>query len=289
MPGSSSPVIENPWQTLRRFTSARIALGRAGVSLPTDAQLAFQLAHAQARDAVHLALDAEHLQAALRAAEIPGAAESYILHSAAQDRLTYLQRPDLGRRLSDASRGMLTDADHQFIQQAPLYDVGFVVADGLSALAISNNTVPFLATLQTRIAAHGWRQAPLAIVRQGRVAVGDEVGSLLRTRLVVVLIGERPGLSSPDSMGLYISWMPRVGMSDAERNCISNIRPGGMSYSEAAYRLDYLLVEARRRQLTGVQLKDESGVEAVLEDASKRPQVPASLSFLTPVTPANEG
>lgn len=271
----ASPVTDNPWQTLRRFTSARIALGRAGVSLPTQPQLAFQLAHAQARDAVHLALDAEGLQQQLRDAGIPGAADSHILHSAAADRLTYLQRPDWGRRLGEASRQALlaaTGADDA------VYDIGFVIADGLSALAIANNAVPFLATLQQRIAARGWRHAPLAIVRQGRVAVGDEVGSLLRTRLVVVLIGERPGLSSPDSMGLYISWMPRVGMSDAERNCISNVRPGGMRYEEAAYRLDYLLTEAQQRQLTGVQLKDESAHQVVLDTAA----APASLSFLTP-------
>ncbi|MBB5190951.1 ethanolamine ammonia-lyase small subunit [Silvimonas terrae] len=278
MARATSPVTENPWQTLRRFTSARIALGRAGVSLPTHAQLAFQLAHAQARDAVHQALDATQLQQQLIATDIPGAPESHILHSAAPDRLTYLQRPDLGRRLSEDSRAALTGVDTP--HNAPLYDIGFVIADGLSALAIATNAVPFLAALQTRLAAHGWHQAPLTIVQQGRVAVGDEVGSLLRTRLVVVLIGERPGLSSPDSMGIYISWMPRVGMSDAERNCISNIRHGGMSYAEAAWRLDYLLTQAQQRQLTGVALKDESGADNVPGVIHQ----PAGLSFLTPPT-----
>ena len=286
MPKPPSPVIENPWQALRRFTAARIALGRAGVSLPTQAQLAFQLAHAQARDAVHLALDAEHLQQQLIAAEIPGAAHSQILQSAAPDRLTYLQRPDLGRRLSDASRQALLASYPP--ATGPLYDVGFVIADGLSALAISRNAVPFLAALQTRLAARNWRQAPLAIVRQGRVAVGDEVGSLLRTRLVVVLIGERPGLSSPDSMGLYISWMPRVGLSDAERNCISNVRPEGMRYDEAAYKLDYLLAEALRRQLTGVQLKDESAGETRLETTAQTIDSAPGQSFLTPPAPADK-
>ena len=278
MPKPPSPVIENPWQTLRRFTAARIALGRAGVSLPTAPQLAFQLAHAQARDAVHLALDAQQLQQQLHAAGIPGAADCHILDSAAPDRLTYLQRPDLGRRLSAASRLALAAAGDEV--ESRIYDVGFVIADGLSSLAISSNAVPFLAAIQARLALRNWVQAPLAIVRQGRVAVGDEVGSLLRTRLVVVLIGERPGLSSPDSMGLYISWMPHVGMSDAERNCISNVRAEGMRYDEAAYKLDYLLGEAHKRQLTGVALKDESAANLI--NPAEPPDMPRSLSFLTP-------
>ena len=281
MAKQATPVTDNPWQALRQFTAARIALGRAGVSLPTAPQLAFQLAHAQARDAVHLALDVAQLQQQLITADIAGARECRVLDSAAADRLTYLQRPDLGRRLSDTSRAALMPpqmehAQQEYAQQdharpeARLYDLAFVIADGLSSLAISKNAAPFLAVLQQRIAPHQWTQAPLTIVRQGRVAVGDEVGSLLRARLVVVLIGERPGLSSPDSMGIYLSWMPQVGMSDAQRNCISNVRPQGMGYDEAAYKLDYLLTEAYRRQLTGVALKDESGAEeAVLDSPAK--------------------
>jgi ethanolamine ammonia-lyase small subunit len=267
MPDNKSPVVDNPWQALRQFTAARIALGRAGVSLPTAPQLAFQLAHAQARDAVHLALDTETLRMQLLQAGIPGADACQVLDSAATDRLTYLQRPDLGRRLSDVSRSSLTafagdpevkQAGKGEGQQERIYDLAFVIADGLSSLAIARNAVPFLQAVQQRIAPRNWTQAPPTIVRQGRVAIGDEIGSLLRTRLVVVMIGERPGLSSPDSMGLYLSWMPRVGMSDAERNCISNVRPEGMRYDEAAGKLDYLLAEAHRRQLTGVSLKDES-------------------------------
>ena len=257
MANDKSPVIDNPWQALRRFTAARIALGRAGVSLPTSPQLAFQLAHAQARDAVHLALDAEQLRRQLTDAGIAGAAACRILDSAAGDRLTYLQRPDLGRRLSAASCRELASAV-QAQGGDRLHDLAIVIADGLSSLAIARNTVPFLVALQRRIAGREWKQAPLTIVRQGRVAIGDEVGSLLGAKLVAVLIGERPGLSSPDSMGLYLSWMPRVGMADAERNCISNIRPEGMGYEEAALKLDYLMSEASRRQLTGVALKDES-------------------------------
>jgi len=257
MANNKSPVVDNPWQGLRRFTAARIALGRAGVSLPTSPQLAFQLAHAQARDAVHLALDVEQLKRQLIDAGIPGAADCRVVDSAASDRLTYLQRPDLGRRLSDSARAALGDA----CPDTGMVDLGIVIADGLSSLAIAKNAAPFLAALQQRIAAKGWTQAPPVIVRQGRVAIGDEIGSLLRTRLVVVLIGERPGLSSPDSMGLYLSWMPRIGMADSERNCISNVRPEGMRYEEAAYKLDYLLTQAHQRQLTGVALKDESCAE----------------------------
>ncbi|MBB3213451.1 ethanolamine ammonia-lyase small subunit [Herbaspirillum sp. Sphag1AN] len=260
MPTPPTLVTDNPWHTLRRYTAARIALGRAGVSLPTNAQLAFQLAHAQARDAVHLALDAAQLQQQLIDANIHGASTCKIVDSAASDRLTYLQRPDLGRRLSDDSRKALDDGD-----QARHYDLAFVIADGLSSLAITRNAVPFLAVLQSKIAARHWTLAPLSIVRQGRVAIGDEIGSLLHARLVVILIGERPGLSSPDSMGLYLTWMPTVGMNDAQRNCISNVRPQGMSYEEAATKLDYLLAEALRRELTGVALKDESSTDAPLK------------------------
>ena len=259
MADNKSPVIDNPWQALRQFTAARIALGRAGVSLPTAPQLVFQLAHAQARDAVHLALDADTLRTQLLQAGIPGTEACQVLDSAAVDRLTYLQRPDLGRRLSDAARAQLSSAvGITQAQEDRIYDLAFVIADGLSSLAIARNAVPFLQAVQQRIAPRNWTQAPPTIVRQGRVAIGDEIGSLLRTRLVVVMIGERPGLSSPDSMGLYLSWMPRTGMTDAERNCISNVRPEGMRYDEAAGKLDYLLAEAHRRGLTGVGLKDES-------------------------------
>jgi ethanolamine ammonia-lyase small subunit len=246
----SNVVVENPWQALRRFTDARIALGRAGVSQPTEAQLAFQLAHARARDAVHAALDVARLAGALEA----GLGVACLrLHSAAVDRHAYLQRPDLGRRLHAASRAALTAGGH---------DLAIVVADGLSALAIEQNALPFLQALLPRLALDGWSLAPLAIVEQGRVAVGDEVGQVLGAKAVLVLIGERPGLSSPDSMGLYFTWAPRIGLTDESRNCISNVRPAGLSYTDAAARLHYLLVEARRRGLSGVLLKDESGLEA---------------------------
>jgi len=247
-------VIDNPWQALRRFTDARIALGRAGISLPTQPQLAFQLAHAKARDAVHLALDVGRLARALQDIST----DCIPLHSAAADRQVYLQRPDFGRRLDAASRAALIARQAPVAETRP-YDLAFVVVDGLSALAIEQNAAPFLTQVQRRMAAESWSLAPICIVEQGRVAIGDEVGELLGARLVVVLIGERPGLSSPDSMGLYLTWMPRVGLTDASRNCISNVRPAGLSYEEAAYKLHYLLSEARRRELSGVDLKDETG------------------------------
>ncbi len=247
-------ITDNPWQALRQFTAARIALGRAGVSQPTSVQLDFQLAHAQARDAVHRELDAAALAAAL--APLPGLAPALILHSAAESRARYLQRPDLGRQLDDASRGLVRAA-----AGAP-YDVAFVIADGLSALAIEQNAVPFLAVLLARLQLDGWSIAPPAIVREGRVAVGDEVAACLQARAVVVLVGERPGLSSPDSMGLYLTWQPRIGLPDSSRNCISNVRPAGLSYADAAHTLHYLLSEARRRGLSGIKLKDETEAAA---------------------------
>jgi ethanolamine ammonia-lyase small subunit len=249
-------VIPNPWQALRRYTAARIALGRSGVSQPSASQLAFQLAHAQARDAVHRALDTPRLRQAI-ADELQ--LTDIALRSAAESRQVYLQRPDLGRRLHPSSRAVLQEEGHKQKQGS---DLAIVLADGLSALAIEQNALPFLRALLPRIAAQGWTLAPLAIVEQGRVAVGDEVGELLGARAVLVLIGERPGLSSPDSMGLYLTWAPRVGLTDERRNCISNVRPAGLGYEEAAAKLHYLLAEACRRQLTGIALKDESTNDA---------------------------
>jgi len=262
-------VTANPWQALRQFTDARIALGRAGVSLPTAAHLAFQLAHAQARDAVHLALDATVLSQSLGA--IAGNQPCLCLHSAVADRTAYLQRPDLGRRLDEASRKTLQELKITGTQAgARPFDLAFVVVDGLSALAITQNAAPFLGVLQRRIAAENWSVAPICVVSQGRVAIGDEVGELLGAKAVVVLIGERPGLSSPDSMGLYLTWMPRVGLLDDSRNCISNVRPAGLRYEDAAYKLHYLLAQAHKRQLSGVGLKDETLADPQLRAASQK-------------------
>lgn len=252
--------IVDPWQALRRLTPARIAPGHTGISQPTGAQLDFQLAHAQARDAVHFELDTEALQNAL-AVSWTGLPPALRLHSAAENRNVYLQRPDLGRRLDEPSRVAAAAV-------AGTYDLAFVVADGLSALAVARHAAPFLAVLRARLEAEAWSVSPAAIVEQGRVAVGDEVGELLGAKIVVVLIGERPGLSSPDSMGLYITWAPRVGLTDERRNCISNVRPDGLRYEDAAAKLHYLLGEARRRQLTGVALKDETTGEPALAGGS---------------------
>lgn len=258
MSQEKSPVSANPWAALRQFTAARIALGRAGVSLPTAAQLAFQLAHAQARDAVHRALDVPQLASALGAALGEPGPCCLALHSAAADRNIYLQRPDLGRRLDAASHALLAARNTAECAPERHYDLAFVVADGLSALAIEQHAAPLLAIVRRRIEAEPWSIAPICIVAQGRVAVGDEVGALLGAKAVVVLIGERPGLSSPDSMGLYLSWMPRAGLTDAERNCISNVRPAGLRFEDAAHKLHYLLSEMHRRQLSGIGLKDET-------------------------------
>jgi ethanolamine ammonia-lyase small subunit len=262
MSESKPLVTANPWHTLRQFTAARIALGRAGISQPTEPQLQFQLAHARARDAVHRAMDAQALAQAFAAGFPNAPMPPLVLHSAAENRGIYLQRPDLGRRLDAASRTAvqaLSGGDPE-----PPWDVAFVIADGLSALAIEQNALPFLQVLMPRLSMESWRIAPLAIASQGRVALGDEVGELLGARAVVVLIGERPGLSSTDSMGIYLTWQPRIGLTDASRNCISNVRPAGMTYEDAAHKLHYLLSEARRRGLSGVGLKDETDTAARL-------------------------
>ncbi|VEF13061.1 ethanolamine ammonia-lyase small subunit [Pseudomonas fluorescens] len=242
---------QNPWLELRRLTPARIALGRTGTSLPTQAQLDFQFAHAQARDAVHLAFDHAGLGAQLS----ERGRESLLLHSAAQDRNSYLQRPDLGRKLSDESAQTLRD----YATAHPGgVDLVIVVADGLSALAVHRHTLPFLTRLEEQMNGDGWSLAPVVLVEQGRVAIGDEIGQLLGAQMVVMLIGERPGLSSPDSLGLYFTYAPKIGLTDAFRNCISNVRLEGLSYGMAAHRLLYLMREACRRQLSGVNLKDEA-------------------------------
>lgn len=250
----------DPWQALRRFTAARIGLGHTGISQPTRAQLDFQLGHARARDAVHGALDTAQLSAALAQAW-PASSCPLLLHSAAADRNIYLQRPDLGRQLDAPSRQMLLARRGDVTCELP-YDLAVVVADGLSALAIMRHAAPLLQALHARLEAQletqAWRLAPLVIVQQGRVAVGDEVGELLGANIVLVLIGERPGLSSPDSMGLYLTWAPRVGLTDERRNCISNVRPAGLQVDDAAARVHYLTAEAYRRELSGVHLKDES-------------------------------
>lgn len=232
---------------LHALTPARVGLGRTGVSQRTTDMLDFQRAHAQARDAVHARLESAAIAAALK--EIFGG-DVLRVRSAATDRAKYLQCPDLGRRLDKESREILERAPEE------VCDLAIVIADGLSALAVERHAVALLKELLPLL--ESWRLGPMCVVEQGRVAICDEIGAALKAQLCVVLIGERPGLSSPDSLGAYITWGPRPGRTDADRNCISNIRVEGLSYREAAAQLALYLAEARRRELTGTTLKLET-------------------------------
>lgn len=245
----TGPVVPpDPWSALRAHTAARIALGRCGASLPTAEWLRFGVAHAQARDAVHQGLDEVALARSLAAHGF----ETVVVESEAADRPTYLQRPDLGRRLSARSRGLL-----QAVRGDPP-DVLLVLGDGLSAAAAERHALPLLREWRPLAEQAGWRWGPVVLARQCRVALGDEIGQALGARLVAVLLGERPGLSSPDSLGVYLTFAPQPGRRDAERNCISNIRPEGLAPGEAAHRLAWLAGAALRRGATGITLKDES-------------------------------
>ncbi len=248
----------DPWHVLGRFTSARIGLGRAGGSLPTAPLLAFQLAHAQARDAVLRELDTHAFAARLDAAGFA----SIVLASMAHDRSTYIARPDLGRRLDDASKAALAQRN-----DPAAFDSTIVVADGLSAAAVERHALPLLELVRRHSAVADWRMAPVCVVRHGRVAIGDEIGMLMLSAMTVLCVGERPGLSSPDSLGIYLTWHPAPGRTNAERNCISNIRPPhGLSYERATDTLVGLMHEARRQCCSGVTLK----VDAQSLDAAHR-------------------
>ena len=259
-PGAEAPTAD-PWVELRRHTPARIALGRAGTSLPTAELLRFAAAHAQARDAVHMPLDLPALVAALLAAWPPGSGPVIALRSRAPDRQAYLRRPDWGRRLDAAS------ADALQARAIGPVDLAVVVADGLSALAAQRHAAPLLAALTAALAG-GLSLAPLVIATQARVALGDEIGALLQARLVLVLLGERPGLSAPDSLGAYLTHAPQVGRNDAQRNCVSNIRPEGLAPEAAAQRIAWLLREALRRRLSGIALKDDSATALIKDSAT---------------------
>ena len=232
------------WRDLRRFTDARVGLGRAGNAVPTSAHLDFQEAHARARDAVQSALDVDALAVTLASIGQP----VLRVRSAAPDRRTYLLRPDLGRRLMDADRAALAPAPGT---------VAFIVADGLCASGVQAHAAPVLARLVPALRDTPLRPGPIVIATQGRVALGDDIAEALQAQAAIVLIGERPGLSATDSMGLYITWGAHRGRTDAERNCISNVRPAGLSYDEAAAKALWLLGAARALGATGVALKDE--------------------------------
>jgi ethanolamine ammonia-lyase small subunit len=242
-----TPGDDNVWVALRRLTAARIGLQRTGASLSTGPLLDFQLAHARARDAVHEPLDEARLIADLTGLECP----VLKIASAADNRESYLMRPDLGRRLGPGAESTLRPhaADH---------DVVFVVTGGLSARAVQTHAAPVLAGVLPELRAQGLRIAPLVVVRQGRVAIGDAVANALGADCVVVLLGERPGLSAPDSMGAYLTWQPGPDTTDADRNCISNIRPEGIGTADAAFKVAHLLRGMRTRRLSGVRLKDDS-------------------------------
>ncbi|OIQ89989.1 ethanolamine ammonia-lyase light chain [mine drainage metagenome] len=248
----------DPWSRFAAATPARINLGRSGDALPTRALLEFQADHARARDAVHGKVEVERLAAQL--APWP----SLAVNSRAASRAVYLRRPDLGRRLDAA------DAESLAALADPTWDLALVVADGLSAQAVMHQAVPTL--LAIRAALPGWRLAPVVLARQARVALGDEVGQILQAPLVAVLVGERPGLSVADSLGIYLTYAPAVGCRDAARNCISNIHGAGLSPQDAAAKLAWLATHARRLRLTGVALKEDAAPAAL----PVTPSIPAS-------------
>lgn len=238
----------DPLAPLREFTAARIAIGRIGNSIPLKHSMEFNLAHAHARDAVYSVLDFDGLTNKLSSFNLP----VLHLHSQAITRHKYLKRPDLGRLLSEDSHSFLAG----FIGNA---DVCIIIADGLSATAVNENAHGLLKLLIPMLSAAGLTIAPFCLVEQGRVAIGDDIGSGLNAKLSIVLIGERPGLSSADSMGIYMTFNPQPGLTDESRNCISNIRKGGLSYKQAANKIFYLVNEAFKRKISGVSLKDNAG------------------------------
>jgi ethanolamine ammonia-lyase small subunit len=239
----------DPWADLKAYTAARIALGRTGTAEPLQALLQFRLAHAHARDAVYAVLDQEQLLHEIQSLH----QAAFLLHTQAANRSEYLQYPDHGRRLHMHSVAQLKEFN------STGYDICLVLADGLSATAINNHSISVLKLLLPLFESTRLSLAPICVVQEGRVAIGDECGHLLQAKLVVVLIGERPGLSSPDSLGVYLTYHPTPGLTDESRNCISNIRPEGLQYQTAAEKIGYLINESLRLQLSGVALKDNAG------------------------------
>jgi len=235
------PLRCDPWSRFRAATPARINLGRSGDALPTSALLHFQADHARARDAVHSAVDFAAL------AETIAPQASIKVKSRAEDRSVYLRRPDLGRRLSKDSAAALPQGE---------WDILFVIADGLSAQAVANHAAPTLKACIERLP--GWRIAPVVLAEQSRIALGDEAGEIMGAAMVAVLVGERPGLSVADSLGVYLTYAPRLGCRDSGRNCISNIHEAGLSPDQAAAKLAWLASQAKARRLTGVELKEDA-------------------------------
>jgi ethanolamine ammonia-lyase small subunit len=241
---------EKSWHSLREFTAARIALGRTGNSIPLNELLNFKLAHAHARDAVYSKLNIARITKRMETLELP----VLHLHSQASNRQKYLKRPDYGRKLNKESIQQI--ADHKIAK----VDIAIVIADGLSASAVNSYAANLLKLLVPKLLKINLTLAPICFTEQGRVAIADEVGQAFRSKLSLILIGERPGLSSADSMGAYLTYSPKIGLTDESRNCISNIRPNGLPLKAAADKLFYLIIEALKRNLTGVDLKDNQGL-----------------------------
>jgi len=237
---------QDAWHSLKVFTNARIALGKTGTAIPLKEVLQFKLAFAHARDAVYSVLDNKDLSSRLAFFQLP----IYFLESEANNRTVYLQRPDLGKLLNDHSKKQILNTDHLH------YDIAIILADGLSATAINNHAIPVLQLLVPMLQQLQYAISTIVVVQNARVAISDEVGSLLNAKLSLVLIGERPGLTSPDSMGAYLTFNPTPGLTDESRNCISNIRPEGLQYKPATEKILYLIQESLRLKLSGVNLKD---------------------------------
>lgn len=248
---------------LRRLTPARVALGRSGVSMPTEALLDFTLDHARARDAVHTPFDTAAIVDGLAAVGF----QSIAVRSEAADRKTYLRRPDLGRKLDAQSRDSLSALNQ------PPCDLTVMIGDGLSSAAVHRHGLEVIRRLAERFAGGGLTLSPVVVASGARVALGDEVAALLSARMAVTLIGERPGLSASDSLGCYITFSPKPGLTDAERNCVSNIHGAGLSYDEAVFKINWLVREGLARKLSGVALKDESGNLTPLLEESRPKQL----------------
>lgn len=241
--------VNNRWQNLQQYTAARIALGRAGNSIPLKQSLELKLAHAHARDAIYSHLDVEGLSQAVKAYHIPFINVS----SRAEYREQYLQRPDLGRQLQEQSVQNLQAC-------ASVYDVCIILADGLSAEALNENAVPLLNMVLPLFREAGYKLSPIVFAQQARVALADHIAHHLGARFSIILIGERPGLSAADSIGAYLTYNPKPGLTDESRNCVSNIRPQGLQFDVAAQKIFYLVQEAFRLKLSGVNLKDNAGL-----------------------------
>ncbi|WP_183559277.1 ethanolamine ammonia-lyase subunit EutC [Mucilaginibacter sp. SP1R1] len=239
----------DPLKALQEFTSARIAIGRVGTSIPLKQSLDFKLAHAHARDAVYSELDTSNLTDLFKQFSLP----VLLLQSKVNNRRQYLQRPDLGRKLHDVSKELLSDYSMET-------DIAIIIADGLSATAVNENSLGLLLALIPLLLAANFKLAPISLVEQGRVAIGDDIGHGLKAKLSLVFIGERPGLSSADSLGVYLTYNPKPGLTDEMRNCVSNVRPAGLIYKKAAKKILYLISEAFKRKLSGVDLKDNAGL-----------------------------